>query len=107
MLVLLDECVPRRLRVHLRGHDVRTVHDMNFVGLTNGVLLRRAGMVGIEAFITVDRSIEFQVNLQSLSLGIVVIRSHSNDYDVLQHLTPQIRAALDDLKPGQLIHITR
>lgn len=55
MQVLLDECSPRRLRTHLSGHDVRTVHDLGLVGLKNGVLLRRASTAGIEAFITVDR----------------------------------------------------
>lgn len=107
MLVLLDECVPRRLRTYLSGHDVRTVYDLGLAGLTNGVLLRRAGMVGIEAFITVDRNLEFQVNVRSLPFGIVVVHAGSCDIDVLRRLTTQIGAALEVVQPGQLIHISR
>lgn len=105
MLVLLDECVPRRLRAYLSGHDVRTVYELGLSGLTNGVLLRRAGMLGIVAFITVDRSIEFQVNVRSLSFGIVVLHARSNDIDVLRDLTTQTRAALEVLQPGEVIHV--
>ena len=79
MLVLLDECVPRRLRAFLSGHDVRTVYDFGLVGLKNGVLLRRAIMAGIDAFITVDRGMEFQIDLRALPFGILVLRAHSNE----------------------------
>ena len=105
MLVLLDECIPRRLRTHLGNHVVRTVQELGLVGLKNGALLRRASMLGIEAFITVDHSVEFQINLRTLSLGIVVLHAHSNDIEVLRHLTPQLQSALEGLQPGRLIHI--
>ena len=106
MPVLLDECVPRRLRVHISGHDVRTVHDLGLVGLRNGVLLRRAAMAGVEAFITVDRSLQFQVNVRTMPFGILLLQAHSNDIDVLQRLTPQITAALNGLQAGRLVRVS-
>jgi len=40
--VLLDECVDRRLAIEILGHDVETVPDVGWAGVTNGELLARA-----------------------------------------------------------------
>lgn len=40
MRLLLDECVPRKLRSDLEGHDVRTVQEMGWAGKKNGELVR-------------------------------------------------------------------
>ena len=40
MWILLDECVPRKLRGELPGHDIKTVAEMGWAGTKNGVLLR-------------------------------------------------------------------
>ena len=42
MRLLLDECVPKRLKRALRRHDVKTVQDMGWAGIKNGELLRVA-----------------------------------------------------------------
>ena len=39
MRILLDECVPRRLRGELPGHDVQTVPELGWSGKKNGELL--------------------------------------------------------------------
>ncbi len=42
MRLLLDECVPKRLKGELRGHEVKTVQDMGWAGIKNGALLKLA-----------------------------------------------------------------
>jgi hypothetical protein len=42
MRLLLDECVPKRLKRHLSEHDVQTVPEAGWAGLKNGALLRVA-----------------------------------------------------------------
>jgi hypothetical protein len=37
--ILLDECLPRRLKRDLVGHDMRTVPDMGWASKRNGELL--------------------------------------------------------------------
>ena len=59
MLLLLDECVPPRLREELPAHEVRTVPEIGWAGLTNGALLR-AAQGQFDAFITVDPNVPFQ-----------------------------------------------
>lgn len=42
MKVLLDECVPRKLRRELREHEVLTVTERGWSGVENGELLALA-----------------------------------------------------------------
>jgi hypothetical protein len=42
MRILLDEYVPRRFRRELPRHEVRTVPEMGWAALENGVLLAAA-----------------------------------------------------------------
>lgn len=42
MKVLLDECIPRRLKYALLDHDCQTVPEAGFNGKKNGVLLALA-----------------------------------------------------------------
>lgn len=39
MRVLLDECLPKRLKRELVGHDVRTAPEMGWASKSNGELL--------------------------------------------------------------------
>ena len=38
MRVLLDECLPRKLKRELQGHHVSTVPEMGWAGVKNGAL---------------------------------------------------------------------
>ena len=42
MRVLLDECLPRRLKRELVGHEVRTAPEMGWASKRNGELLALA-----------------------------------------------------------------
>lgn len=51
MRLLLDECVPRKFRDSLRGHDCRTVPEEGMAGKKNGELLLLAEQAGFEVFL--------------------------------------------------------
>ena len=72
MRVLLDECVPKRLRTGLTGHAVRTVAEMGWAGIKNGHLLQRAA-AEFDCFLTVDRNLQFQQRIDALPLAVLVI----------------------------------
>lgn len=42
MRLLLDECVPKRLKHELLGHDLKTVQEMGWAGVKNGALVTLA-----------------------------------------------------------------
>jgi hypothetical protein len=102
--VLLDECVPRQLRRELTGHDVRTIAEMGWSGFKNGPLLRRAAPE-FDAFLTVDQGFEYQQNLLTLNLAVIIMAAKSNDVDDLRPLMPQVREALEKLSPGSIVRV--
>jgi hypothetical protein len=106
MRILLDECAPRRLRRHLPGHDVRTVSEMGWSGRRNGELLALAATQGFEVFLTVDRSLRYQQNLQAVGIALIVVVATSNRLADLVPLMPSVQAALGSICPGDVVEIT-
>ncbi|OGL07940.1 MAG: hypothetical protein A3I17_04315 [Candidatus Rokubacteria bacterium RIFCSPLOWO2_02_FULL_72_37] len=104
MRVLLDEQLPVDLAAALEGHSVDTVVGRGWTGITNGELLRRMG-AEYDALVTMDRGIEFQQNLATVSIGILLVRAPSNRMVHLLPLVPTMLQALPALKPGQLHRI--
>ena len=102
--MLLDECIPRRLRRELPGHDVRTVSEMGWSGIKNGPLLRRAAQE-FDLFLTVDQGIEYQQNPVGLALAVVVMVATSNDIDELRPLMPSVRETLSSASPGTIVKV--
>ena len=104
MRLLLDECVPKRLKRELPGHDARTVQDLSWAGIKNGALLRLANGQ-FDALLTVDQGIEYQQNLSGLNISVVVMMAPSNDVDDLRPLLPGVQEALAKLWPGEIIRV--
>jgi predicted nuclease of predicted toxin-antitoxin system len=104
MRLLLDECVPSRLKRELRGHEAKTVQDMGWAGIKNGALLRLADGQ-FDALLTVDQGIEYQQNLSGLSISVVIMAAASNDVDDLRPLMPAVAQALTSLRRGEIIDV--
>ena len=101
MRVLLDENLPFDLVAHFVGHEADTVQQRGWAGVKNGELLRRASDE-FDAFVTMDRNIEFQQNIGALPFGIVLVRASSNRMIHLLPLMPQILEAMQGLQKGVL-----
>lgn len=106
MRILLDECVPRRLRRELARHDVRTVPEMGWSGKKNGELLQLLAGQGFEVLLTVDQNLRYQQNLQAAGVAVVVLVAASNRLADLVPLMPSVRAALGSIRPGDVVEIT-
>ncbi|MCX7060275.1 MAG: DUF5615 family PIN-like protein [Nevskia sp.] len=104
MRVLLDECVPRRFARELSGHDVRTVLEMGWSGVKNGRLLALASQQ-FDAFVTVDRNLQFQQHTASVPLMILVLAAAGNDLASLRPLVPALSAELDKLRTATVIMV--
>jgi predicted nuclease of predicted toxin-antitoxin system len=105
MRILLDECVPRRLRQELPGHDVRTVPEMGWTGKKNGELLRLMAEQNFEVLLTTDQSIRHQQNLQAAGIALVVLIATSNRLADLLPLVPTVQSALASIKPGDVVEV--
>ncbi len=64
MKLLLDECVPRRLKREISIHDVLTIDEAGLKALKNGNLLSAASEK-FEVLITVDRGFDISRTLRS------------------------------------------
>ena len=104
MRVLIDECVPRRLRRELPGHDVKTVAEMGWSGTKNSALLRLA-TAEFDVFLTVDQGIPSQQNLPGIDLALVIVRVPSNDINDLRPKMPEVLRVLETIQPGQVVHV--
>lgn len=102
--MLLDACVPRRLRNSLSEHEVRTAPEMGWGDLDNGDLLD--AMEGhFEALVTVDKRLPNEQHIQNRPLGVVVLRARSNRLSDLLPLAPGLHAALSSLAAGEVQEI--
>ena len=106
MRILLDECVPRRLRRELPDQDVHTVPEMGWSGKKNGELLQLMAGQSFDVLLTVDQSIRHQQNLQKAGFGLIVLIAQTNRLADLVPLMPAAQAALNSIKPGDVVEIT-
>lgn len=105
MRVLLDEHFPRKLSREIVGHDISTVQREGRAGLGNGKLLRAASDRGFEAFVTSDQNLQFQQNLQSTALRIVVLHANGNAIEDLRPVLPALLSALEETEGATLRHV--
>lgn len=102
--MLLDECLPRRLARSLPGHDVRTVSDMGWNGFENGELLRRAERE-FDLFVTVDRNLSFQQDVNRFAIAVLVLVAKTNQLRDLEPLAGQVLEVCPYLLPGQVAKV--
>lgn len=91
MKLLLDGSIPRRL-AGLFPDDVETMTapQMGWAGTKNGELLRMATDAGFDSLITAGQGIEYQQNLSTLGLRIVVLIAPRTRLQELEPLPPKV-----------------
>ncbi|MFZ4626140.1 MAG: DUF5615 family PIN-like protein [Rhodoferax sp.] len=102
MRLLLDECVPARLRQSLPSHHVSTVVREGWSGVKNGKLLALAAS-NFDVFITVDKNLPYQQNVSILPVAVVVLDTLSNELHHLLPLLPALEVALSSLVPRSYV----
>lgn len=102
MKILLDESVPRLLKLRLPQLDISTVQEMGWAGVRNGDLLRRAEE-RFEVFVTADQNLPYQQNLSGRKLAILVLPS--NQVPLVDRLIPVIEAMLTTMQPGTIVDV--
>lgn len=104
MRVLLDECVPRKLKRELSAHDVLTVTERGWSGVKNGKLLALAA-AEFDVFLTVDQNLKYQQNLKSQGISIILIVAWNNRLRTLLPLIPELRTVLENIKAGEFVRV--
>ena len=96
--------MPRKLRRDLPEFFVRTAQEEGCSGFKNGELLRRISKT-FEVLVTIDQRMRYQQNVAHLAVGVVVIELPDTRLVYLRALVPQLREAIERIKPGEVIVI--
>jgi len=102
--VLLDECVNQRLARDFVGHEVSTVEQMGWKSKENGELLALAAKA-FEVFVTTDRNLSFQQNVQNLGIAVVVMTAPTNRLTDLRLIVPALLKVMPFLRKGEVREI--
>ena len=97
MRILLDNCVNAQIVTFFKGHEVKTCIEMRWAHLNNGQLLAQAS-TQFDVFVTTDKNIRYQQNLQTLPIPILELNSKDTRIEGLKLLEPFIPQALQQLK---------
>lgn len=103
MKILLDESLPRKLRIDFGPeHEVWTVRDKGWLSKKNGELLKLMTDDNFDIFVTVDKNLPYQQNLERLYVTIVVLNAKDNRLTTLRVLIPKI---FDRLSKGDFQNV--
>jgi predicted nuclease of predicted toxin-antitoxin system len=101
MRILLDECVPRRLRQELAEHEVRTVPEMGWASFKNRVLLAAASGK-FDVLVTTDQRLSYEHSVSTFAIAAVVLVARRNKLESLLPLVPELRKVLEEVKLGEV-----
>ena len=104
MRVLLDECLPRKLKREVQADVVRTVPEMGWAGTKNGSLLRLVERE-FDIFLTNDQNLEHQQNLKRFDLAVIVLVAFTNDIEDLRPLMPAVNEAISAIGSREIRYI--
>jgi len=104
MRVLLDECLPKKLKREVQADVVKTVPEMGWAGTKNGSLLRLVERE-FDVFLTNDRNLEHQQNLKQFDLAVVVLVAFTNDIEDLRPLMPAVNEAISIIGSGEIRYV--
>jgi hypothetical protein len=107
MKLILDENLPRQLKLEFGSDfEVSTVREMEWQGKKNGELLGLIAFNGFDIFITLDKNLPKQQNLDKFNISIFILLSKDNRRKTLQELIEKIENRIRQGNYGKLTEIS-
>lgn len=100
MKLLLDENLPKRLKQDFPEHEISTVRDQGWNGLTNGALIEQMLENGFDALITFDKNLQYQQNFDRYPIQVIVLTAASNRYRHLSPIVDKVKESLSNPTAG-------
>jgi hypothetical protein len=97
--------MPRQLRRDLPEFAIRTVQEEGWSSFKNGALLRQASAAGFDVLVSADQRLQYQQNIATFKIGVVVIEAVDTRLPSLRTTLPDpdLRTAISEVKPGSLL----
>ena len=103
MKVILDEGVPEPLARGFPGHEISTLRALGWKGIKNGKLLDLIEDSGFDAFLTNDKRMEAEQQLQLRPFAILILSACN--WPVIRPHLDKIVDAVDHARPGTVTKI--
>lgn len=105
MKILFDQGTPVPLRRAFGDHKVETTFERGWSELANGALVHAAESMGFDVFVTTDKNLRYQQNLDGQQLATLVLWTTTWP-DIKPHAAAIATAALA-LRPGEFRELGR
>ncbi len=102
MKILIDESLLRYLKQVLPQHEITSVQEMGWAGVTNGELLARLES-NFDVFLTADKNLRYQRNLKGIKFAIIVFPS--NRLSVVKRLVQRVNDTLERIQQGEIVEL--
>ena len=102
MKILIDESLPRYVKMMVQNYTSSTVQEMGWSGMKNGTLLAQAEGE-FDVFLTADQNLRYQQNLDNRPLAIIVFPS--NRLTIVKTLEAALTLALTQVMQGAYIEL--
>ncbi|MFD1259023.1 hypothetical protein ACFQ3S_19625 [Mucilaginibacter terrae] len=100
MKLLLDENLPKRLKLDFAEHEVYTVRDKGWNGVKNGKLLKLLIEHSFDVLIIFDKNLQYQQSFDKYTITVFVLTAPINTYAELTKLSKEV---ISHLQTGELI----
>lgn len=106
MRILLDENLPLKLKADFgEGFEVKTVRDMEWLGTKNGKLLKLIEENKFDIFVTIDKNLKNQQNLNTYQFSIFLLLAKDNRRNTLQTLIYKVKDIVTSNNFGKFTEI--
>jgi hypothetical protein len=105
MKLLLDENLPKKLKLDFKDHEIYTVTDKGWNGIKNGELLKLMLAENFDALLTFDKNLQHQQNFEKYLITVFVYSIYINSYVALTKYSSTVKAHLDSgsLQKGPIV----
>ena len=95
----------KKAEIQLFGHECFTVPEVGLSGIIKGRLLSEAERLGFDVLMTIDQGFQYQQNLSTRKIALVLLRAKSNRLADLLPLSQECEARLREVRPGEVLTV--
>ncbi len=103
MLILFDQGTPVPIRRFLKGDIVRTAFEQGWDRLKNGELIAAAEQAGFDVFVTTDKNMRYQQNLERRRIAVVVLGQQQ--WPLLRPHIQRVVEGVKSAEPGSFTEV--
>ncbi len=103
MKILLDENLPKKLKLKFSDeHEIFTVQEKEWNGKKNGELLGLMTLEDFDAFVTIDKNLQYQQNISRFPIKLFILNASNNKIETLIPFIENLKLLLSEKSEKQI-----